>query len=150
MFLVANRPGLPAWRGRSVGKPGSSISYGGVMTAEADVRVRRVYDPPDPGDGHRVLVDRLWPRGIAKSAMDEWDKVVAPSAELRRWYGHEVAKFDGFRQRYERELAEPERADALAHLHDMARKGPVTLLTATRDVGHSQAAVLAEWLRRMS
>ena len=119
------------------------------MTAGTDVRVRRIYDPPEPGDGHRVLVDRLWPRGIAKSAMDEWNKDVAPSAELRRWYGHQAGKFPAFRERYERELAELERAGALAHLRDLVRSGTVTLLTATRDVEHSQAAVLAEWLRRM-
>ena len=119
------------------------------MTAGTDVRVRRVYEPPEPGDGHRVLVDRLWPRGIAKSAMDEWDKDLAPSTGLRQWYGHETGKFPAFRERYEQELAEPERAGALAHLRDLARSGTVTLLTATRDVEHSQAAVLADWLRRM-
>ena len=119
------------------------------MTATTDVRVRRVYDPPDPADGHRVLVDRLWPRGIAKSAVDEWDKAVAPSTDLREWYGHEVDKFATFRERYVAELHAPEPAAALARLRDLARSGPVTLLTATRDVAHSQAAVLADELRRM-
>ena len=110
--------------------------------------MRRVYDSPEPGDGHRVLVDRLWPRGVAKSAVDEWAKVVAPSTELREWYSHEAEKFPAFRERYLEELRAPERAGALAQLRDLAAAGPVTLLTATRDVGHSQAAVLAEWLRR--
>jgi uncharacterized protein YeaO (DUF488 family) len=119
------------------------------MTATTDVRVRRVYDPPEPAGGHRVLVDRLWPRGVAKSAVDEWDKAVAPSTELRRWYGHQVEKFPTFRERYMAELQAPEPAAALARLRDLARSGPVTLLTATRDVEHSQAAVLAEQLRRM-
>src|SRR5215468_8065210 len=107
------------------------------MTANTDVRVRRVYDPPDPADGHRVLVDRLWPRGLSKSAvaLDEWVKAVAPSDELRRWYGHEVDKFAAFRGRY------------VAHLRRLADSGPLTLLTATRDVEHSQAEVLAERLR---
>jgi len=118
------------------------------MTATTEVRVRRVYDPPEPDDGHRVLVDRLWPRGVHKNAVDEWAKAVAPSTELRQWYGHEVEKFPAFRERYEAELQAPEQADALAHLRDLARSGPVTLLTATRDVEHSQAAVLAEQLRR--
>ena len=118
------------------------------MTATTEVRVRRVYDPPEPAGGRRVLVDRLWPRGIAKSAVDEWDKAVAPSTELREWYGHETERFPAFRERYLAELRAPERADALARLRDLARSGPVTLLTATRDVEHSQAAVLAEWLRR--
>jgi uncharacterized protein YeaO (DUF488 family) len=121
-----------------------------VMTADSAVRVRRVYDPPDPADGHRVLVDRLWPRGLSKdaAAVDEWLKAVAPSDELRRWYGHEPAKFTAFRERYGTELRAPDRADALAHLRDLARSGPLTLLTATRDVEHSQAAVLAARLRR--
>jgi uncharacterized protein YeaO (DUF488 family) len=119
------------------------------MTATTDVRVRRVYDRPDPADGQRVLVDRLWPRGLSKSAaaLDEWVKAVAPSDELRRWYGHEVDKFAEFHDRYGAELQAPERADALAHLRDLADSGPLTLLTATRDVEHSQAAVLAARLR---
>jgi uncharacterized protein YeaO (DUF488 family) len=119
------------------------------MTATTDVRVRRVYDPPDPADGYRVLVDRLWPRGLSKSAaaLDEWVKAVAPSDELRRWYGHEVDKFAVFQERYGAELRAPERADALAHLRQLAESGPLTLLTATRDVEHSQAAVLAARLR---
>jgi uncharacterized protein YeaO (DUF488 family) len=114
----------------------------------ATVHVRRVYDPPGPADGQRVLVDRLWPRGLAKSAaaVDEWLRAVAPSDELRRWYGHEVGKFAEFRDRYLAELGTPERAEALAHLRELADPGPLTLLTATRDVEHSQAAVLAERL----
>jgi uncharacterized protein YeaO (DUF488 family) len=119
------------------------------MTETSQVRVRRVYEPPEPADGHRVLVDRLWPRGVTKGAVDEWAKAVAPSTELRRWYGHDVAKFPAFRERYLAELQEPQQANALAQLRDLARSGPVTLLTATRDVQHSQAVVLAEWLRRM-
>ena len=119
------------------------------MTATTGVRVRRVYDPPDPADGHRVLVDRLWPRGLSKSAaaVDEWVKAIAPSGELRRWYGHVEGKFAAFRERYGAELQKPERAEALAHLRQLARSGPLTLLTATRDVEHSQAAVLADRLR---
>jgi uncharacterized protein YeaO (DUF488 family) len=119
------------------------------MTATTDVRVRRVYEPPDPADGHRVLVDRLWPRGLSKSAaaLDEWVKAVAPSDELRRWYGHEAGKFPAFQERYGAELQAPERADALAHLRRLADCGPLTLRTATRDVEHSQAAVLAAQLR---
>ena len=119
------------------------------MTATTDVRVRRVYDPPDPADGQRVLVDRLWPRGLSKNAaaLDEWAKAVAPSDELRRWYGHEPSKFPAFQERYQAELQAPERADALAHLRQLADSGPLTLLTATKDVEHSQAAVLAARLR---
>lgn len=98
-----------------------------------------------------MLVDRLWPRGVSKSAahLDEWDKAVAPSDELRRWYGHDPAKFAEFRERYDAELQAPERAEALAHLKDLARSGTITLLTATKDVEHSEAEVLADRLRRM-
>jgi uncharacterized protein YeaO (DUF488 family) len=113
------------------------------------VRARRVYDEPEPSDGRRVLVDRLWPRGLGREAahVDEWLKVIAPSGELRRWYGHDPAKFDEFRRRYGDELQEPERAGALLHLRELAASGQVTLLTATRDLEHSQAADLAERLR---
>lgn len=119
------------------------------MAGAAQVRLRRVYDQPEPADGRRVLVDRLWPRGLSKerAALDDWLQAVAPSDELRRWYGHEPDRFSDFRQRYQRELRGPESSAALARLRELARSGPVTLLTATRDVGHSQAAVLAELLR---
>jgi uncharacterized protein YeaO (DUF488 family) len=113
------------------------------------VRLGRVYDDPSPEDGRRVLVDRIWPRGLAKAraGIDEWAKDVAPSTELRRWYGHEPARFEEFRRRYQAELAEPQRQAALRHLRELARSGPLTLVTATRDVDHSQAAVLVEHLR---
>ncbi len=114
----------------------------------SDVHVRRIYDEPSADDGARVLVDRVWPRGMKKDAahLDEWLKDVAPSTELRTWYGHDPAKFAEFRRRYLAELAEPERAAALDRLRGLAGEGPLTLLTATRDVDHSQAAVLAEHL----
>jgi uncharacterized protein YeaO (DUF488 family) len=114
----------------------------------AEVRARRVYEPAEPSDGRRVLVDRLWPRGLSKdrARLDEWLKAVAPSDQLRRWYGHEPAKFAEFRRRYEAELSEPDRADALRHLREEAQSGPVTLLTATKDLEHSEAAVLAQLL----
>jgi uncharacterized protein YeaO (DUF488 family) len=119
------------------------------MAAPAQVRLRRVYEAPGPSDGRRVLVDRLWPRGLAKSAaaVDEWLKAVAPSDGLRRWYGHQPEKFADFRQRYQQELRSAEQSAALDHLRQLARGGTVTLLTATRDIEHSQAAVLAEELR---
>lgn len=112
------------------------------------VGVGRVYDPATDRDGYRVLVDRLWPRGLskAKAALDEWCKQVAPSRELREWYGHDPARFPEFCQRYRAELAEPEAAAALAHLRDLAADRRLTLLTATKDVAISGAAVLAEVL----
>jgi uncharacterized protein YeaO (DUF488 family) len=95
-----------------------------------------------------VLVDRIWPRGLRKEALhlDDWARDVAPSGELRTWYGHDPAKFGEFRRRYIAELAQPGASAALGRLRARAAAGPVTLLTATKDVSHSQAAVLAELL----
>ena len=121
-----------------------------VGMTESTVRVRRVYDDPEPDDGVRVLVDRVWPRGLraADVGHDAWVKDVAPSSELRRWYGHDPAKFEEFRDRYRDELGSD---TARAHLDDLrarlADAGTLTLLTSTRDVEHSHAAVLAELLR---
>jgi uncharacterized protein YeaO (DUF488 family) len=117
-----------------------------------DVRVRRVYDEASPGDGVRVLVDRVWPRGLRKDAarLDDWAKDVAPSAELRKWYGHDPARFAEFRRRYVAELAGPGPGQALDRLRALARDRPLTLLTATRDVDFSQAAVLAAVLQENS
>jgi uncharacterized protein YeaO (DUF488 family) len=119
------------------------------MAGTPRVRVRRVYDPPAPADGARILVDRVWPRGLRKDAaqLDEWCKQVAPSTQLRTWYAHDPARFAEFARRYRAELEDPERSAALAHLRELAQKRPVTLLTATTRVEISQAAVLAELLR---
>lgn len=113
----------------------------------ADIRIRRVYDEPEDG-GTRVLVDRVWPRGLRKadSRIDAWRKDVAPSTALRRWYGHDPARFAEFRERYEAELAEA--AEALEELRSLASRGPLILLTATREVTRSNAAVLADVLRK--
>ncbi len=112
-------------------------------------RLRRVYEDPSPDDGTRVLVDRIWPRGLTKDAahLDEWLKDAAPSTPLRRWYGHRPERFAEFRRRYLAELADPQPAAAVNRLRELTRTGPVTLVTATKDVDHSQAAVLAELLR---
>lgn len=112
------------------------------------IQLRRVYEEPDTDDGQRVLVDRLWPRGLAKDKahLTEWCKEVAPSDELRRWYGHDPARFDEFRRRYETELQDPGRAEALAHLRQLAQQGTLTLLTASKAIDISQAAVLAQLL----
>ncbi|MEU4799052.1 DUF488 family protein [Streptomyces sp. NPDC023327] len=114
-----------------------------------DVRVKRVHDPEEPDDGARVLVDRLWPRGISKerAALTAWDKDLAPSAELRRWYGHDPARFEEFAERYRQELADDERAAELARLRGLARTGRLTLLTATKDLPHGHVPVLVEALR---
>jgi uncharacterized protein YeaO (DUF488 family) len=112
------------------------------------VTYRRIYDEASSEDGTRVLVDRVWPRGMTKQAahLDEWLRDVAPSTELRRWYGHEEERFEEFRCRYLDELRDSGPSEALGHLRELARDGRVTLLTATRDVDHSQACVLAELL----
>ncbi|MFF4586475.1 DUF488 domain-containing protein [Streptomyces sp. NPDC001388] len=108
------------------------------------VRVRRVYDPPEPEDGVRVLVDRLWPRGLAREAarIDEWPKAVTPSTELRKWYHAGEGSYDEFARRYEAELAAPEAAELLDRLRASVREGPVTLLTAAKTPQESHAAVL--------
>jgi uncharacterized protein YeaO (DUF488 family) len=114
------------------------------------VAQKRVYDEPDPSDGVRVLVDRLWPRGLSKERahVDVWLKDVAPSRELRVWFGHDPAKFEEFRRRYEAELAaDPARA-ALAELREMARAQQVTLVFAAHDTEHCNAVVLRELLAR--
>lgn len=110
------------------------------------VRLKRVYEPPALEDGKRLLVERLWPRGLSKTmaALDGWDREIAPSPDLRIWYGHDPARWLEFRSRYRAELgARPER---LAALRALAAAGPVTLLLAARDVEHSSAAVLREVL----
>ena len=118
------------------------------MTKAPEVRVRRVYDDPEAADGSRVLVDRLWPRGLSKdrARLDSWSKAVAPSDELRRWYGHRPERSAEFGRRYRAELDEPERAAELEHLRDLAASGTLTLLTATRDIDLSHAPVLARLL----
>jgi uncharacterized protein YeaO (DUF488 family) len=113
------------------------------------VQVRRVYDHRVRGDGTRVLVDRIWPRGLTKKKadLDEWCKQIAPSTELRKWYNHAPERFEEFTCRYQAELTTPARAEALAHLRDLARAGPLTLLTASQAVDISEATVLAAVLK---
>ncbi len=114
-----------------------------------NVQVRRVYDDPADGDGTRVLVDRIWPRGMnkEKAALDEWCKYIAPSTELRKWYSHDPDRFAEFTRRYQDELTEPERAEALTHLRQLATDRTLTLLTASKAADISEATVLAELLR---
>jgi len=112
------------------------------------VRVRRAYDDPEPTDGRRVLVDRLWPRGLSKERahLEEWCKQVAPSTDLRKWYGHDPERYAEFARRYRAELDQPEGATALGHLRDLASSGPLTLITAAKRSDISEATVLAELL----
>lgn len=112
------------------------------------VLVRRVYDEPRSDDGARVLVDRIWPRGMTKARahLDQWLKEVAPSTELRKWYHHDPARFSEFARRYRNELTQPEQAKALAHLRELAKHRNLTLLTSSKAVDISEATVLAKLL----
>ena len=108
------------------------------------VSIKRVYESAESDDGARVLVDRLWPRGLASATagIDEWIPAVAPSTALRRWFGHDPARFEEFRRRYRAELADDEHAEPLRTLREAAERGPLTVLTATKDVSLSHASVL--------
>jgi uncharacterized protein YeaO (DUF488 family) len=112
------------------------------------VRLKRAYEPAEPSDGHRVLVDRLWPRGVSKedARLDEWARELGPSTELRRWFGHDPSRFDEFRRRYRAELEAHEAK--LEELRQRGRRGTLTLVYAARDTEHNDAVVLAELLRR--
>ncbi len=114
------------------------------------VQLKRAYVEAGPEDGYRVLVDRLWPRGRTKEALhlDRWAKELAPSTELRTWFGHDPVRWDEFRRRYQAELASPERAALLADLVERARTGTLTLVYAARDEDHNEARVIAEKIER--
>ena len=117
------------------------------MSGEHRITVSRVYDT-SADDGERILVDRLWPRGFRKgdARAGRWIRDVAPSTELRKWYSHQPERFDEFAARYAAELQTPEGAAALEELRDAVRAGPVTLVTAVRDLDGSHAAVLVKML----
>ncbi|HEX7082895.1 MAG TPA: DUF488 family protein [Gaiellaceae bacterium] len=113
-----------------------------------DVRLKRAYDPPAADDGYRVLIDRLWPRGLRKEAvaLDEWARELAPSDGLRRWFGHRPERFGAFRTRYVDELRAQQ--PKLAELRRRARAGTLTIVYSARDAEHNDAVVLADVLRR--
>src|SRR4051812_19598155 len=119
-----------------------------MCMSRQNIAIKRIYEEPEPDDGVRVLVDRLWPRGIKKenASIDFWLKEVAPSDQLRKWFQHEPEKFPEFRQHYEAELHTPERQAALEKLHQLASQGPLTLVFAARDSEHNNAAVLRDVL----
>lgn len=119
----------------------------GRQPVDSEIEIRRVYDPPAPTDGTRVLVDRLWPRGLSKetAAPDLWLKEVAPSAELRTWFGHDPARWLEFGRRYRAELKG--NAGAVGHLASLFGNGRVTLLYGAKDTAHNQAVILAGYLR---
>ena len=122
----------------------------GMLEDPFMIRLKRAYEPAEPSDGYRVLVERLWPRGLRKADahFDDWLKDVAPSADLRRWFGHDPIRFAEFRARYKRELhADPART-ALAHLVTRAKRGTITLVYSAHDETHNNAVVLAQELER--
>lgn len=110
------------------------------------IRLKRSYEPPESADGHRILIDRLWPRGVSKAdaALDEWMKELGPSTELRQWFGHDPARWEEFRRRYTEELGTKE--ELLRRLRGLARKGVVTLVYSAHDEAHNDAVVLRDLL----
>ncbi len=110
------------------------------------LKIKRIYEPASPTDGYRVLVDRLWPRGLAKDAarLDEWLREIAPSDALRKWFGHDAARWPEFVHRYRQELAAPDSAAHVARLRKLAAERLVTLLYAARDEAHNNAVVMAD------
>jgi uncharacterized protein YeaO (DUF488 family) len=138
---VGKRSGLEACRMKT-GTRSTKASAG------ERVRAKRIYDDPDPDDGLRVLVDRLWPRGMSKARarIDRWAKEVSPTPELRKWYGHVPERFEEFARRYKAELRSGEARLSLGELRAAARRHRVTLLTASRDLARSEATVLASLL----
>ncbi len=113
-----------------------------------DVRLKRAYEPAESADGYRMLIDRLWPRGVSKerAELDGWEKEMAPSTELRQWFGHEPSRFEEFRRRYIEELRG--KRSELAALRRRARDGTLTLVYSAHDAEHNDAVVLAEVVRR--
>ncbi len=114
------------------------------------IRTKRIYDPPDPSDGARILVDRLWPRGVSreKAQVDEWMKEIAPSDRLRKWFNHDPERWVEFQKRYFDELHSPEKEDLLDRLHATARRKTLTLLFAAKDTDLNNAVALAAFLNR--
>jgi uncharacterized protein YeaO (DUF488 family) len=118
-----------------------------MVKGHAEIRIKRVYDPSDEADGTRVLVDRLWPRGLRKEnvVLTLWLKEIAPSPDLRKWLGHDPARWAEFSRRYRAELARND--EAVERVADLAKRGPLTLLYAAHDTAHNHALVLAAYLR---
>jgi uncharacterized protein YeaO (DUF488 family) len=125
-----------------------AVAVPGPRRSAIDVRIKRAYEPAISSDGRRVLVDRLWPRGVSRerAKLDGWEKALAPSTELRQWFGHEPRRFEEFRRRYIEELRD--QRPRLTALRRQARTGTVTLVYGARDSEHNEAVVLADVLRR--
>jgi len=115
------------------------------------IALKRAYEPPAERDGQRILVDRVWPRGLTKDdlRLDEWYRDLAPSTELRRWFGHDPDRWDEFRKRYTAELRSPQVRERIERLAALAKRGKVTLVFGARDQEHNQAVVLRDYVQRM-
>lgn len=120
----------------------------GHLPDPPEIRIQRVYDVDRPTIGKRILVDRVWPRGLTKESLhlDAWERDLGPSNDLRKWFGHDPARWAEFRKRYRAELAQRDQATRLDELARIARQGPITLLYGARDEEHNQAVVLQEVL----
>ncbi|HEY0840769.1 MAG TPA: DUF488 family protein [Vulgatibacter sp.] len=118
----------------------------------ASVRIKRVYEPPDRADGHRILVDRVWPRGKSKAsaAIEAWMRDVAPTTPLRKWFGHDPDRYEEFRRRYLAELRQEPARSLVESLAEMASREELTLVYGAKDEAHNQAVVLAEEIRRIA
>ena len=121
------------------------------MTQTERIRIKRAYESPERGDGVRILVDRLWPRGLRNEAhFDQWRKDLSPSTSLRKFYGHRPERLAEFAKRYRSELRRKDAVLGMRQIIELAERRPVTLLTASRDLAHSEVAVLAQRLRALS
>ena len=111
-----------------------------------NIKLKRAYDPPEPTDGVRILVDRLWPRGVKKedAAIDEWMKDIAPSTDLRKWFGHDPERWEEFCERYAKEVSR--HAEQLKQLRERAHKGPITLVYSAHDEAHNDAVALRNFI----
>lgn len=152
LFLFPPIADCPGWRSRKTHVPTQlnrkklSRLYSFIESFCMNITIKRIYDPKEPGDGYRVLVDRLWPRGISKekASWDEWLKNIAPSTALRQWFAHDPVRWDAFRKKYDEEL--DGNGEAVSHLLRLARKGKVTLLYSARNTEHNEAAALRDYL----
>jgi uncharacterized protein YeaO (DUF488 family) len=122
-----------------------------TKSKELNILIRRAYDDVTPHDGYRVLVDRVWPRGRSKEtlALDQWARDIAPSAELRKWFGHEPERWETFQQRYRSELAEPAQQERMRSLVADAHGRTITLVYGAKDEEHNQAIVLRDVLMKL-
>lgn len=116
----------------------------------AMIQIKRVYEPKAQSDGTRVLVDRLWPRGLSKedALLDDWQKDIAPSHELRKWFAHTPERWEEFVTRFQTELQSPDNDDTLEHLRSLAAAGTLTLVFAAKDAERNNAVVIRDWLLR--